>query len=291
MTKGAVVCAACGAKVSAARARCPRCRALLTTAAPPAEARLSARTAAIAGGVLAVACVATVIVLWRADDPLPESRAKPPAPASRPQAAAPVTAEVPPAPPFELASGLTPVAEGADDAAALAGFERALDGDPQNAVVLYSMGRVLLRLRRPHDAIGPLKRASTLNGDDWSYAFSTGYAAALASRFQEALPAFRAARALKPADAVTSYDLALTLQRMGDHAPAAEEYAAAIALNRAAVSPRLGLAIALDRLGKASEAVAAYDEALQLMPPGPDADKVRARVERLRGPDSAGGND
>ena len=87
-----------------------------------------------------------------------------------------------------------------------------------------------------------------------------------------------------PTDAVTSYDLALALQQArrlpgsgggirGGHR----------ALNATALSPRLGLAISLDRQGKTAEAIAAYEECLQLMPAGPDADRVRARVERLRG--------
>jgi tetratricopeptide (TPR) repeat protein len=282
MTKGAIVCGACGAKVRATRTRCPRCRAVLATG-PPSEVRLSGRAAKITGGLLAVAAIATVVILWRGEGAPPTSQTKPAAPSASPQPAATSVAEVPSVPPFELAPGLTPVTDRNDVAAALADYQRALERDPQDAATLYSIGRLLLQLGRQHEALGPLKQAFALKADNWSYAFSTGYAFARASRFPEAVPAFRAARGLKPDDAVTSYDLALALQRQGDFAGAAEEYAAAIRLNSAAVSPRLGLAISLDRLGKASEAVAAYDECLQVMPAGPDADRVRARAERLRG--------
>jgi Flp pilus assembly protein TadD len=283
MTRGAIVCQACGAKVSATRTRCPRCRAALA-AGPPSEARLSGRTVAIAGSVLAFACIATAVIFWRGreESAPPASQTQTAAPAARSQRAAPAVGEVPPVPQFELAPGLTPVPEGGDDAAALAALQRALERDSQDAATLYSIGRLLLRVGRPQEAIGPLKQALALKGDDWSYAFSTGYAYARASRFEEAVPAFRTARGLKPDDALTSYNLGLALQRQGDFDGAVEEYAAAIRLNSAAIAPRLGLAISLDRLGKATEAIAAYEECLSLMPTGGDADRVRARVARLR---------
>ncbi len=289
MTKGAIVCAACGAKVSAARARCPRCRAVLTSAPAAADPNLSARTLKIAGGVLAVVVVAVAVVIWRSREATPEATRQPaPAGAAAPAAArGPIgvkdPAEAPQPPPFEIASGLTPVPESADDAAALATFQAALERSPQDAAILYNIGRLLLRLGRPREAVAPLKQALALKADNWSYAFSTGYAFALSEQFSEAVAAFRTARLLMPGDAATSYDLALALQRLGDYPAAAEEYAAARALNAAALSPKLGLAISLDRQGKAAEAIAAYEECLRLMPAGPEADRVRARIERLRG--------
>jgi len=284
MTKGAIVCAACGAKVSATRTRCPRCRAVLTEAKEPSEVRLSGGAGKIAVGVLAVAFIATVVILWRADSAPPVSEAKPAGPSAAPtQPAAAAVAEVPAAPAFVLAPGLTFVPARGDDAALLAEFEAALNRSPQDPAILYSLGRVLLRLQRPNVAVGPLQRAYSLKDDDWSYAFTAGYALGLVSRFPEAVSALRAARGLKPEDPVTSYDLALALHRQGDYAGAAEEYAAAVKLNPAAIPPRLGLAISLDRLEKTSQAVAAYEDCLQMMPAGPEADRVRARVERLRG--------
>ena len=258
MTKGAIVCQACGAKVSAARARCPRCRALLVTEAPK-EAQVSGGAAKIAGGVLAVALVATVIILWRSGDaPPPASPAKTVNPAARAAPAAAAAADVPPAPTFQLASGLTPVPESTDDAAALAGLQRTLERDPQDAATMYNIGRLLLRQRKPAQALAPLKQALALKADNFSYAFTAGYAYALAGEFPEAVRVFRIARGLMPTDAVTSYDLALALQRGGDFAAAAGEYAAAIRLNAEPVSARLGRAISLDRLGNATEAVAEY---------------------------------
>ena len=118
MTKGAIVCAACGAKVSATRERCPRCRAVLTAAKEPSEVQLSGGAGKIAAGVLAVAFIATVVILWRGDSAPPVSDAKPAAPSAAPaQPAAAAVADVPAAPAFELAPGLTFVPARGDDAA------------------------------------------------------------------------------------------------------------------------------------------------------------------------------
>lgn len=285
MTQGAIVCEACGAKVRSTRTRCPRCRAVL---AGPSEVRPSGPGAKIAGGVLAVAFIATVAILWRGDGtPEPTTSSTRPTDPLRRRAepGAPVVAaaaDVPPAPSFELASQLTPAPDSGDDAAALVRLQTALERDSQDVAALYNIGRVLLRLGRPREAVAPLKQALALKGDNWSYAFSYGYASALAERWPDAVSAFRAARVLMPNDAVTSYDLALSLQRVGDYAGAVQEYAAAIGLDSRAIPPRLGLAISLDRLGKAAEAVTAYEECLSLMEAGPDADRIRARVARLR---------
>jgi hypothetical protein len=285
MTHDAIVCQACGAKVRASRSRCPRCRAVLVTQAPT-EAHVSGAAAKIAGGVLAVALVATVVILWRSGDasPPPSAAVRPPAPAATAPTAAPaVSADVPPPPAFQLASGVTPVPESADDAAELAGLQRTLERDPQDAATMYNIGRVLLRQQKANLALAPLKQALALKADNWSYAVTAGYAYGLAGEFREAVRAFRIARGLMPSDAVTSYDLALALQRSGDFAGAVEEYGAAIRLNAEPVSARLGRAISLDRLGNATEAATGYEECLRIMPPGPEADRVRARMVRLRG--------
>ena len=236
MTHDAIVCQACGAKVRASRSRCPRCRAVLVTKAPSEEVHLSGNAAKIAGGVLAVALVATVVILWRSGDasPPPTSTVRPAAPAAAAPTTAPAaSADVPPAPSFELAPGLTRVMETTDDAAVLAALQKGLERDPQDAAAMYNIGHLLLRQRKPALAVAPLKQAFALKGDDWSYAFSAGYAQALAGQFREAARAFRAARALMPTDATTSYDLALALHRSEDLAGAVEEYGAAIGLNSA----------------------------------------------------------
>jgi protein O-GlcNAc transferase len=121
-----------------------------------------------------------------------------------------------------------------------------------------------------------------MKADQWPQAFTLAYTSALGQHWPEAVAGFRRAKALRPSDPVTSYDLALAQQKMGDYAGAAQEFAAAGALAPSAAG-LLGLAISLDRQGKAAEARAAYNDALRLMPEGPDAERVGARVRRLDG--------
>jgi Flp pilus assembly protein TadD len=200
-----------------------------------------------------------------------------------PSAAMP-PAEMPPDPPFALSSRLSPgPRDGVDDAASLGSFRTAIDRDPQNAAALYGAGSTLLRLRRPYEALPPLKQAVALHGNNGAYVFTYGYAAAMAEQWPDAVAAFRQARTLLPEDPAVSYNLALALEKLGDHRGAAQEYETAIRLDSRATGPRLGLAITLDRLGRVADAIKAYGDCLRLMPAGAEADRVRARMARLGG--------
>lgn len=286
MTKGAIICQQCGAKLRSTRARCPRCRALIT--GPPApEPRLSKRATAIGGAALAMAIVATLAILWpseKAAVPAAGVKANDPLGERRQGVAAPVVthaAEVPPDPPFELSSRVPAIPQSGDDEASLASFQRAIERNPQDAEALYNAGSALVRLRRPQEALPPLKQAAALQADNAAYVFAYGYASAMAEQWSDAAAAFRQARALLPDDVAASHDVALALKKLGDYPGAVQEFEAALRLNSRAVGPRLGLAISLDRLGRVADAVKAYEECLLLMPAGADADRIRARVARL----------
>jgi tetratricopeptide (TPR) repeat protein len=287
MTKDTIICARCGAKVPSTRTKCPRCRAVVTDASK-SQVQLSKRTAAIAGTVLALAAVATLAILWRGDrEPTSTAPAKPnPSGPGRPADAPSVVAqtkEAPPDPPFELSSRLLPgPRSGGDDAESLASFRAAIERDPQNAAALYGAGSALLRLRRTREALVPLQQAVALQGDNGSYVFTYGYAAALSEQWSDAAAAFRQACTLLPEDPAPAHDLALALKKLGDYPGAAQQYEAAIRLDSRAVGPRLGLAITLDRLGRRADAIKAYEECLLLMPAGAEADRVRARIGRLK---------
>ena len=87
---------------------------------------------------------------------------------------------------------------------------------------------------------------------------------------------------------MSSANLALSLLRMGDRDGAAKEFTAAIALDPNDAPSRLGLAISLDGAGQSADAAAAYRAYLRLMPSGPDADKINARLSYLaRGRDAS----
>ena len=293
----AVVCVSCGAKFGATHARCPRCRTRLA-AAPPQPVRTATPSSGRWSALVLAAFGIAVAGLWLSGrEPAPASRTptgpardllaarRPAAPAAAPQIAG-AEGVVPPDPVFLLSPDLPANDQSSEDAELLEQSRVALQRDPLDADALYDTGRFLIRLGRFEEALAPLRQAALMRTDRWPQAFTLAYACALGRHWPEAVAGFRRARVLSPNDAVTSYDLALAHQKLGDYQGAAQEYAAAIALAPSAAAPRLGLAISLDRQGRAAEARAAYEQALHLMPEGPDADRVRARVRWLEG-DSA----
>ena len=68
----------------------------------------------------------------------------------------------------------------ADDAAALNACETDIEQNPQDTDALYGAGRALLRMRRPADALGPLRQVTELQPDRWAPAFAYAYACAVA---------------------------------------------------------------------------------------------------------------
>jgi tetratricopeptide (TPR) repeat protein len=261
-----------------AAAQRPRVRTETASSGRPVAAVLAALVTVLAG-------------LWlygREPAPRPTGPAsgpavRGPAPAAASIQTAAADTPVPPDPAFLLSPELPNNDPRPEDAALLARSRAALESEPMDAEALYDTGRVLLRLGRIDEALAPLRQAALMRGDQWPQAFTFAYACALGQRWQDAVAGFRRARVLAPNDAVTSYDLALAQQKLSDYRGAAQEYAAAIALDSSSAAPRLGLAISLDRQGKAAEALVAYQEALKVMPGGPDADRVGARMRRLEG--------
>ena len=289
MSGEAVVCTSCGAKFKAKHARCPRCRAYVPTAPSGPQATPSnGRAGAIVLTLFGIA-LAGLWLYGREPAPAPRTPSgaiRDPLAARRTPPAADTTKAnipVPPDPAFRLSPGLPGDDQEGEAAALLERSRLALGRDPLDADALYQTGLQLIRLDRAEEALAPLRQAAEMHPDRWPQAFTFAYACALRQRWPEAVAGFRRARVLGPEDSVTSYDLALAHQKMADYKGAAEEYAAAITLDPSNASPRLGLAISLDRQGKSAEARTAYEEALRLMPPGPDAERIRARVSRLEG--------
>lgn len=299
---GSVICEACGAKVRDSHVRCPRCRAFLPKPEPKVLRRATTaqkgdseksgapKIAAIALGLVG----AVVAVVWLTQgEPAPTAAVATPADPLAARRARGVTSPsapqgdlqpgvIPPDPVFVLPPQLA-LGSGDNDTEALARFRTAAERSPEDPQPFYDIGRALMRLGRPQEALGPLQRAIELAGDQWRFAFMHSYACALSQRWPDAVGGFRRAKSLMPNDAVTSYDLALALQKLTDYPGAVQEYNAAVQLDPSGALPRLGLAISLDRSGNAAEALAAYQQAARLLPEGADADRVNARIAKLGG--------
>jgi Flp pilus assembly protein TadD len=241
--------------------------------------------------VVAVVC-AIPAVMWWSRAPVPPARTPNSARVVRP-AGEPRVAPVPPViedaaklpalPRPQLSQGLPSDSRSGDAATALSLHRAVLEQDPQNAAAVYGVGRALLILGRPREALGPLQQAVQLRPGDWATTFTYGRALMAAEDFPAAATAFRNARVMAPDEPASTANLAMALLRMGDRPGAAREFAAAIALDGRDTSLRLGLAISLDAAGQDSDAASAYREYLRLTPAGPEADRISARLSYLSG--------
>lgn len=292
MTRTAVACQACGAKVRADRNRCPRCRTHLTVPDVVGAAE-SSRRLRLAAGVLAAVFALVVVGLWIARDAPPAVAAA--ATASDPLAerrSAPVPAAPSPAPdveagahPYLEAAGAGAIAYDAGDyGAALARYQDAVKKNPDDAESFSNLGQVLVRLNRAPEAIPYFQRAVEILPSRWAYHFNLARAFALTNRTDEAIAAYRRAQSLFPDDYATAFNLAMTLHHAGDESGAVDQYKKAIQLQPADASFRKALGISYEELRKGPEAAAAYEDYLRLSPGAPDADSVRARIARLTGP-------
>lgn len=293
-TVGAKYCRACGVKVWAARERCPRCGGplgVVTAEEPAAEPRDRRATLAAVAVLLGLAAG---VALWpRASEP---ERAVPVT--ARGGADATRRASTPggPAgsaavgdigapdvePPFLDASGAGALAyRRGDYGAALAAFQQAVEANPDDAESLSNLGQVLVRLGRPSEAVPLFQRAIERLPRRWAYHFNLARAYGELGQWEQAVTEYRVARELFPDDYVTEFNLARALHKLGDEAAAVEAYRRAIALAPEEATFQLALATSLERLGRREEAVQAYREYLARIPEGPDAERVKARIQLL----------
>jgi Flp pilus assembly protein TadD len=246
----------------------------------------------IVAAAVALVCAIPVVIWWSRAPvdtvTVPASRATaavaPPRIATGPPP--PViedAARLPAAPPFRPSPRLPADSQSTDAASALTAHRDTLERAPQDAAALYGVGVALLALGRAQEALTPLQESMQLRPGDWASAFTYGRALAAVEDFPGAVSAFRNAKTLAPDDAIASANLALALLRMGDRTAAAREFTSAIALDPGDPPSRLGLAISLDAAGQATDAAAAYREYLRMTSPGPEADRINARLSFLTG--------
>jgi tetratricopeptide (TPR) repeat protein len=282
----AILCASCGAKFSADRDRCPRCRERVKVVDHAAVAARSRRLQKLAGGLLAVAVIAVAGVWFLAPKPASTAVARPTGsdPLAGRRGAPPPAAEAPKSTERRFMDPSDRAHESyqaGDYEAALEHLKQAVEKNPRDAESLSNLGQVLVRLGRVEEALPYFDRAVGLNGDRWAYVFNRARAAALLERWTESIEGYRRAQTLFPNDYVTTYNLALTLHKSGDEEAAVAEYQKAIALAPEDGGFRRALGISLEKLNRPADAAAAYTEYLKLSPNAPDADKVRERIAQL----------
>ncbi len=166
---------------------------------------------------------------------------------------------------------------GGDAAAAEGALQRALEIDPGHAKAMVNLGRVLLDLDRPGDAIAVLDEAVAI--DPASATAHRVRARALhdLGRSTDAIAAYRGALGLDPADAWSLNNLGLILIEAERFEDALPVLALAERLEGDVAVFRNNLGVALERCGHGLAAAEAYAAALAL-----DEGHEKARVSLAR---------
>lgn len=280
MSSDAIQCAKCGAKFSAARDRCPRCRAYVAVENPEAQAARGRklRTVSIALSVVFVLGLGALWLSGRSGSSSSSSGAsstkpKPIVPAALP--AADVTE------PAFVQFVRLPAQSQTELEHAATYFERAVGDRPADADARRNLGQAQLQLGRTQHAVATLQAltdAAPAKGESW---LLLAYAQCALSRWDECIGSLRKAGELSTDDPMIPYNLGVALHRRGSDGGAITEYKRAVALQPSEAGTQLGLAVSYDRLGQVVEATKAYQEYLRLLPEAPGADKIRARIATL----------
>lgn len=298
-----VICPACGAKLKSSRKRCLRCgESLEVSSAPspglpvPSRLPLKRGPVLIAGG--AVLCLTLLVVLaasFRSRNQLvpaplvttPRPVAAVPKVVTAPKQGAPVSA----GPRFldPRQGGTVAYAQG-DYAAAIDGYRRAVEANPNDADSLNNLGQVLARTGSPAEAIQYLQRAIKLFPNVWAYRFNLAHAHGQLGDWVHAVTEYRSAQSLFPDDYVTEFNLATALHKQGREDEAVVGYQKAISLAPGESSFHLSLGLSYENLNRSKDAVESYRRYLELAPEAPDAQQVKERIEALTEPVSADGN-
>ncbi len=142
---------------------------------------------------------------------------------------------------------------------------------PDVRVAWSNLGATLQGLGKLDEAVPALKKARALKPDHPPPHHNLGMALAQQGKFEEALESLSRAVELDPTFTNAWVGLALVREQMGDLPLAVEAYRSAAAADPRAVDPRFNLGNLLFRLGQVEEARVAFTEVLTLRPPFPEA--------------------
>jgi tetratricopeptide (TPR) repeat protein len=289
---GAVICAACGAKVRDGRRKCLRCGEPLVARAKTEKAVPQGRqrgvTIGIAAGCLAFSGV-SIMLLGRAPNRATQAPARTAAPSTR--AAGQSTDDGLDSPHHspdsvvasasDLLAGEKAYESGNLDSA-LQRFQAAVAANPDDARALNDLGQILVRLGRAQEALQYFDRAVSAEAGSWAYQFNRARAYAQLQQWAPAVDGYRVAAGLFPDDYATQYNLAKALQASGDTNAAIATYERAIQLAPGQPDFQLSYGLALEAAKRPRDAAEAYRRYLELEPQAPDAEKVKAHLAELQ---------
>ena len=291
MAVGAVICAACGAKVKGSRVKCLRCgEPLVARQDAPAARPISWTSIGLVAGCMAVGGVAVALTNRPAATPVQSGTSSATAPAPRVANATPsrtvsgsdtVEPNQANVAVSALVAGQQAYASGNVDAS-VQQLQAAVDANPNDVRALNDLGQVLVRTGRAREAVAYLDKAVSLKSDSWAYQFNRARAYAQLEEWGQAVEGYRAAAQLFPDDYATQYNLAKALQASGNVSAALTAYEKAIELAPGQSDFQLSYGLALEAAKRPQDAAAAYRRYLELEPSAPQAEKVRAHLAALK---------
>jgi tetratricopeptide (TPR) repeat protein len=144
-------------------------------------------------------------------------------------------------------------------------IRRALEFDPDNPDVVYKLGLILRAKQRNDEALALFQRYQQMVPDDVQGVAQIGSCLGDLGRFSEAESFLRRAL-LRLDDALTHYNLAFVLTRMGRLAEARQEYELALQRDPSHVEARMNLAAVLLRQGNLDRAARELARVLEIEP-------------------------
>lgn len=149
---------------------------------------------------------------------------------------------------------------------ALAGFDRALELDPNHVRAWLERGVCLFDLQRFEDAIESFDRALALNPSEFTAWLNRGVCLYLLDYCEAALDSYSHAIELDPTCATGWFNQGVVLAQLGRSEEAIASYSSAIELDPAYANALLNRGALFETLERYAEALADYDELLEFEP-------------------------
>ena len=165
---------------------------------------------------------------------------------------------------------------------ALEHYRAALAEKPADPELLGNIGRILVEMNKPAEAVPFLEQAVDTEPFSVVARFDLAVAYGRSGKLKEAVEHYETLVQSGDADVRAHHNLGLALRQLGRNAEAAAAFERVTALAPDTATGWLGLALSLEADDRRGDAAAAFEHYLALAPAAADADNVRARIARLR---------
>jgi tetratricopeptide (TPR) repeat protein len=249
----------------------------------PAASRRAGLWLSVSAAVVVVVAMAGLASPGRETPASAPQQVTPMSPAALPSAALSALAALPvdPTESRAVAAPPAPIRPG-DLGQALERYRAALAEKPLDAELLDNVGRILVAMNRPAEAVPFLERAVEAEPFSLVARFDLAVAYGRSGRPREAVEQYEVLVRSGEADVRVHHNLGLALRQLGRNTESAAAFERATALAPDQAVAWLGLALSLEADGRAGEAAAALERFLELEPAARNDDKVHARLARLR---------